>query len=1023
MMQRCTVGLFLSLLSCLLVVTPPVHGQRPIEQASGRPVQAVDTTPVLLPVADKVLYKQESVPASMVETFEGAWPSAGWQLFDKSNKDEGEYLWGKRSCHPHNGSYAGWSVGGGAEGEALNCLFSYPNYASSWAVYGPFDLTQATSANLDFYLWGATEESADCVNDYLYVGSSNDGKIFTYGRRYCGDWTDGGEGNGYYRQILDLENRLGAPDVWVLFAFVSDSWTTDDGFTIDDLTLNMEDIPPPQPSTTVTVQVDTVIDSNAPAYQVCTAAADDCSLRGAISKANADPGKAYVLQLVGGQTYYLTLEGAGENDNATGDLDLKGYVTLATVGEENARIDGNRNDRVLHIFRGVRSSLYGVTIQNGEPNPGENGGGILNMGNLILEEVSITNNKAGPGLPGFWGSPGSTGENGGYNENGGRGENGGDGGSGGDGGDGGGIYNTGILTITRSTISSNNAGTGGLGGFGGSGGRGGNGGMASYFEVGHGGSGGNGGQGGMGGDGGSGGGIYNLGTLVLINSTVSGNGAGLGGFGGEGGDGGDGGNGGAHVYTSCGGIGGDGGDGGRGGLGGSGGGIDGFGTVSMASSTITANSGGDGGTGGQRGRGGDGGEGDDGNACPGYHGSSGSYGEQGRGGSGGGVGLADGTSDIFNSIIGDNDAEASPDCEGSLHSLDYNLIGNSDGCVVTGSTGHTIVGQSPNLLSLHANGGRTDTHAPGCNSPIVDAGSCGEFDVDQRGMSRPIDIPDVDNANDGCDIGAFETSSAQSCLFIYLPLVVKNWNPSAPVPTSTSTPTPTPTRTPTLTPTPTHTPTPTPTTQPGWITLIQEDFEGTFPGDWDVFDGQTGYGEYYWGKRNCRPYEGSYSGWAVGAGADGSALSCGSNYPNYAYGWMIYGPFSLADATAGDLAFKLWLNSEANYDGIFRGASLNGNTFYGTWDSGNSGGWVDRVLDLTSVPTLGNLMGQPQVWVGLLFASDVSNTYLEGAYVDNVVLRKYVPGYGESGPGIPTLPLAAGPDTLIEVPAQRAINP
>lgn len=62
----------------------------------------------------------------------------------------------------------------------------------------------------------------------------------------------------------------------------------------------------------------------------------------------------------------------------------------------------------------------------------------------------------------------------------------------------------------------------------------------------------------------------------------------------------------------------------------------------------------------------------------------------------------------------------------------------------------------------------------------------------------------------------------------------------------------------------------------GWTDLMTEDFEGTFPrGNWEVSDGNGAeYGEYYWAKRNCRPRSGSYSAWAVGGGADGSALPC-----------------------------------------------------------------------------------------------------------------------------------------------------
>jgi len=103
---------------------------------------------------------------------------------------------------------------------------------------------------------------------------------------------------------------------------------------------------------------------------------------------------------------------------------------------------------------------------------------------------------------------------------------------------------------------------------------------------------------------------------------------------------------------------------------------------------------------------------------------------------------------------------------------------------------------------------------------------------------------------------------------------------------------------------------------------------------------------------------------------------------------MDYGPFSLENTSAAELRFKLWLNSEPTYDFVCRMASVNGTDFYGTCTSGNSNGWIDRVLDFSNVHQLGNLLGQRQVWVSLYFYSDSSITYPEGAYVDNVILRK-----------------------------------
>jgi predicted secreted protein len=188
----------------------------------------------------------------------------------------------------------------------------------------------------------------------------------------------------------------------------------------------------------------------------------------------------------------------------------------------------------------------------------------------------------------------------------------------------------------------------------------------------------------------------------------------------------------------------------------------------------------------------------------------------------------------------------------------------------------------------------------------------------------------------------------------------------------------------------------------GWTTILSEDFEGSFPGSWDVGDNQSGYGQYYWGQRNCRVFQGSYSGWAVGGGADGSSLGCGSDYPDYADSWMIYGPFSLQGATAADLQFKLWMDSESGYDYAFWGASTNGVDFYGLGVSGYSAGWVDRALDLSDVYNLGNLLGEPEVWIALVFQTDGDTHYPEGAYVDNIVLRRYLSATGESPPASET---------------------
>ena len=164
----------------------------------------------------------------------------------------------------------------------------------------------------------------------------------------------------------------------------------------------------------------------------------------------------------------------------------------------------------------------------------------------------------------------------------------------------------------------------------------------------------------------------------------------------------------------------------------------------------------------------------------------------------------------------------------------------------------------------------------------------------------------------------------------------------------------------------------------GWTDIMTEDFEGTFPrSGWTV--GEQGAGDYKWAKRTCRPHGGYYSAWAVGGGANGSSLQCGSYYPNDAYSYMIYGPFDLSSATDAELLFYRWNLSELDYDDLAWGASTNGTNFYAYFTSGDSGGWQYVDFDLTSVPVLGDVTGQPEVWIGFWFSSDSSYNYAEGA--------------------------------------------
>lgn len=171
----------------------------------------------------------------------------------------------------------------------------------------------------------------------------------------------------------------------------------------------------------------------------------------------------------------------------------------------------------------------------------------------------------------------------------------------------------------------------------------------------------------------------------------------------------------------------------------------------------------------------------------------------------------------------------------------------------------------------------------------------------------------------------------------------------------------------------------------GRVTIASEDFEGPFPrGNWRIFDNdETTNGEYFWGKDNHRSNSGQWSAYCVRGGRNGRAAP--GPYPNNAKSWMLYGPFSLTDAMDAGVDFSYWLRTVGNGDYLGWFASINGQNFYGRGVTGNSNGWRSRTFDLKDVPTLGNLMGQPQVWIAFIFESDSSVTD-EGVYLDDITI-------------------------------------
>jgi hypothetical protein len=132
------------------------------------------------------------------------------------------------------------------------------------------------------------------------------------------------------------------------------------------------------------------------------------TLREAIELANATPGNNIINLTVGG-TYKITIPGAGEADNATGDFDIipnanspaGSTLLIRNTSGRQVIVDGNHLDRVFDINPGDVTApskftvvMEGFTIQHGIAMPGDgaagSGGGIRDQGNVSLTLIGMT---------------------------------------------------------------------------------------------------------------------------------------------------------------------------------------------------------------------------------------------------------------------------------------------------------------------------------------------------------------------------------------------------------------------------------------------------------------------------------------------------------------------------------------------------------------------------------------------------------------------------------------------------------
>lgn len=525
-----------------------------------------------------------------------------------------------------------------------------------------------------------------------------------------------------------------------------------------------------------------------------TATVDDledngnCTLREAIQAANTDTavdgcpaGNGEDLIVLAAGVYGLSIEGRSEDDNLTGDLDVRSSLVISGAGMDVTVVDANQIDRVLHVHEGSLAELRGLTLRNGRSAngvnghytiacAGESGGGIHNSGVLTLTALTMVYNRTGNGYGECYPYGGAGGGGGAIFNQGSlsifhsllASNTTGEGGSQfGRGGDGAGIRNTGNLFVADSRIEGNQTGLGGTGGRGSPGPNGFGAGIANWGDMtitsSHIDRNTTGVQGGFPGEGGGlynakdmvirtstivdnlgGGGIVNAGRLTIESSAIYGNISRQAGGGilnqaamsminstVSGNRSGDGTIRSGILYYLT--------------MGEPGGGIFNSGWLYLESSTIAANITGEG-------------------ACNEFYGNTGIITICVPGGAGGGLATEGGSVTVYNTIIAQNST--------GKGGADANLSGG------VADRGHNLISGSAWLAPLADNGGSTPTHALLSHSSALDAGKCSTLVgnplvEDQRGEPRPQGVT--------CDIGAYESALATVPLTytLYLPLATR----------------------------------------------------------------------------------------------------------------------------------------------------------------------------------------------------------------------------------------------------------
>jgi hypothetical protein len=158
-------------------------------------------------------------------------------------------------------------------------------------------------------------------------------------------------------------------------------------------------------------------------------------------------------------------------------------------------------------------------------------------------------------------------------------------------------------------------------------------------------------------------------------------------------------------------------------------------------------------------------------------------------------------------------------------------------------------------------------------------------------------------------------------------------------------------------------------------------------------------GEILWGINGpgCWSQSEPNAVWATARGQNGET-DCSQPYPNVTDSRLVYGPFSLANATSAFLSVHYFVNTEQDFDTLQVKVSLDGGSTFPALSNPLSGSLGAGVLS-GQLPA--EMLGQQSIYLAFDFHSDTSiGVAGGGAFIDDVLLTAEVAGGG--GPDTPT---------------------